>query len=77
MRVEPAVTAAGLTRTFYDPADVRLVAEVVFEESAVRDRERKPQLYAAAGIPCFWRIEELRDRRFRPLWPVPITRTPS
>jgi Uma2 family endonuclease len=52
-----ATAAADLTRTFYDPADVRLVAEVVSEESAVRDRERKPQLYATAGIPCFWRIE--------------------
>ena len=30
---------------------------MVSEESAVRDRERKPQLYAAAGIPYFWRIE--------------------
>jgi Uma2 family endonuclease len=57
-----ATAAADLTRTFYDPADVHLVAEVVSEESAVRDRERKPQLYAAAGIPCFWRIENADGR---------------
>lgn len=52
-----AAAAADLRRTFYDPADVRLVVEVVSDESAVRDRERKPQLYARAGIPCFWRVE--------------------
>jgi Uma2 family endonuclease len=54
-----AAAAADLTRTYYDPAEVRLAVEVVSDESAVRDRERKPQLYAAAGIPCFWRIENL------------------
>ena len=52
-----ADAAADLTRTFYQPAGVRLVVEVVSAESAVRDRERKPQLYAKAGIGCFWRIE--------------------
>ncbi|MBO0825446.1 MAG: Uma2 family endonuclease [Actinobacteria bacterium] len=54
-----AAAAADLSRTYYDPADVRLAVEVVSDESAVRDRERKPQLYAAAGIACFWRIENL------------------
>jgi Uma2 family endonuclease len=42
------------------PADaVLLAAEVVSQESEVRDRERKPQLYARAGIRHFWRIEEI------------------
>lgn len=54
-----ADAAADLSRTYYDPAEVRLAVEVVSEESAVRDRERKPQLYAAAGIPYFWRIENV------------------
>jgi len=36
---------------------VLLVAEVVSEESAERDRKRKPQLYAKAGIPHFWLVE--------------------
>lgn len=36
---------------------MRLAVEVVSDESVVRDRERKPQLYAAAGIPFYWRIE--------------------
>jgi Uma2 family endonuclease len=47
----------GPKRTFYQPSDVLLVAEVVSEESAERDRKRKPQLYAKAGIPHFWLVE--------------------
>lgn len=38
--------------------DVLLAVEVVSRESEIRDRERKPQLYAAAGIPSFWRVED-------------------
>jgi Uma2 family endonuclease len=57
-----AEAAADLRRTFYHPGEVRLAVEVVSEESAVRDRERKPQLYARAGIPCFWRIENADGR---------------
>lgn len=54
-----ADAAVNLSRTYYDPAEVTLAVEVVSDESEVRDRERKPQLYAAAGIPHFWRIENL------------------
>lgn len=28
----------------------------------MRDRHRKPQLYAEAGIPHFWRVEFVDDR---------------
>jgi hypothetical protein len=38
----PATAAADLTRTSHDPADVRLVAEVVSGESRC-GQERKPQ----------------------------------
>lgn len=44
--------------TTYRPADVLLVVEVVSPDSEVRDRERKPQLYATGGIPHFWRVED-------------------
>ena len=38
-------------------ADIVLAAEVVSPDTEERDRERKPQLYAKAGIPHFWRVE--------------------
>lgn len=53
-----AAAAVGTQETCYDPEAVRLAVEVVSPESEERDRERKPQLYARAGIPHFWRVEE-------------------
>ncbi|MEV4164828.1 Uma2 family endonuclease [Nonomuraea dietziae] len=66
-RPEPDVSlvraeAARGDETFYRAADVALVIEVVSPESRVRDRERKPQLYAQAGIAHFWRVEQQEDR---------------
>lgn len=49
--------------TGYQAADTLLVAEVVSPESELRDRRRKPQLYAEAGIPHFWRLERGKGRR--------------
>jgi Uma2 family endonuclease len=43
--------------TAYQAADAVLAVEVVSPDSETRDRERKPQLYAAAGIRHFWRVE--------------------
>lgn len=42
--------------------DVLLAVEVVSPDSETRDRERKPQLYARAGIPHFWRVEQESGR---------------
>lgn len=50
-------------QTFYLARDVILVAEIVSPDSQIRDRERKPQLYAQAGIPHFWRVEENQNGR--------------
>jgi Uma2 family endonuclease len=44
--------------TWFPAEAVVLAVEVVSPESQVRDRERKPQLYAQAGIRHFWRVEE-------------------
>lgn len=49
------------SETSYPPHAVRLVAEVVSPESEERDRKRKPQLYAEAEIPHFWRVEQDDD----------------
>lgn len=48
----------GADRTRFDAADVVLAVEVVSPESRTRDRKRKPQLYAEAGIPHFWLVEQ-------------------
>jgi Uma2 family endonuclease len=45
-------------RTYYLPEEVLLVVEVVSPDSEDRDRLTKPERYAQAGLPHFWRIEE-------------------
>ncbi|MCK2240714.1 MULTISPECIES: Uma2 family endonuclease [unclassified Crossiella] len=44
-------------RTWFRPADVLLVVEVVLPESAHRDRTVKLRKYAAAGIPHYWIVD--------------------
>ncbi|MGQ4600422.1 Uma2 family endonuclease [Nocardia sp. R6R-6] len=57
-----AAADTGLDQTTYQPADVVLAVEVVSPDSVERDRKRKPQLYAQAGIPHFWRVENVDGR---------------
>lgn len=47
------------SETWYPAEAAVLVIEVVSPESAGRDRERKPKLYAQAGIQHFWRVERI------------------
>jgi Uma2 family endonuclease len=47
----------GLGQTTFMHGDVVLAVEVVSPESRTRDHERKPMLYAKAGIEHFWLIE--------------------
>lgn len=64
---EPDVTVIdaraelGLGQTSYQGGDVLLAVEVVSPESRERDRRRKPQLYAQAGIRDFWLVEQTAD----------------
>lgn len=46
-----------LTTTRYPASEVVLAVEVVSADSLIRDTERKPELYAAAGIPHFWIVD--------------------
>lgn len=50
-----------LDRTFYMPEHVVSTAEVLTPESEERDREDKPAIYAAMGIPTFWLVERAED----------------
>jgi Uma2 family endonuclease len=52
-----ADAVSGPDQTSYQAGDVLLAVEVVSPDSESRDRTTKPQKYAAAGIPNFWRVE--------------------
>jgi Uma2 family endonuclease len=54
-------SAFDLDKSVLRPEDVVLVAEVVCPGSEKRDREDKPLIYAAMGIPSFWLIERGPD----------------
>ncbi|MFG2736625.1 Uma2 family endonuclease [Streptomyces harbinensis] len=47
--------------SYYRARYAVLAVEVVSADSERRDRERKPQLYAQAGIRHFWRVERGED----------------
>lgn len=49
-------------QTSYQAQDVVLAVEVVSPDSEDRDRNRKPALYAQAGIPHFWLVENQSGR---------------
>ncbi len=51
------VTNPGLDLTAWEPADVAMVVEIVSTGSVAADRAIKPQLYSAAGIEHYLRIE--------------------
>ncbi|MFF3443996.1 Uma2 family endonuclease [Streptosporangium sp. NPDC002721] len=49
-------------QTFYRAEDVVLAVEVISPDSRARDRDRKPVLYAEAGIAHFWLVENQSGR---------------
>lgn len=55
-------------RHWFAPSEVALAVEIESPGSHVEDRVTKPALYAAHGIPAFWRIElgPIRARRYGP-----------
>ena len=55
--VRRAALSDDLDATMLDASDVRLVVEVVSPDSEIRDKERKPQIYAAAGVPNYWIVD--------------------
>jgi Uma2 family endonuclease len=56
--VEVVFRPGGPRRTsWFAPREVVIAAEIVSPTSLVMDRITKPALYAAAGIPYYWRVE--------------------
>ncbi|MFB6787783.1 Uma2 family endonuclease [Streptomyces olivaceus] len=53
-----AEAVTGINQTSFRAEDILLAVEVVSPESESRDRTTKPQKYAAAGIPNYWRVEQ-------------------
>jgi Uma2 family endonuclease len=51
------VTKPGLDLTVWDPAEVAMIVEIVSPGSIAADRAIKSQLYSAAGIAHYLRIE--------------------
>lgn len=54
-----AAADGDMDLTTYQGDDVVLAVEVVSPDSEQRDRVRKPQLYAEAGIGHFWLVENV------------------
>ena len=48
-------------RAYHEASAFALVVEVVSDGSRREDREVKPKIYAQAGIPAYWRVEEDSD----------------
>lgn len=46
------------THHFFPPGQCVVAVEVVSPSTKRRDRDEKPGLYAAAGVPHYWRIEQ-------------------
>jgi Uma2 family endonuclease len=49
--------AADVTETRFQPSEVLIAVEIVSPGSKATDRAIKPDLYAEAGIPLYWRLE--------------------
>jgi Uma2 family endonuclease len=60
--LEPDVTLlrkpVDFDHHYYPAAQVLLAVEIVSPSTKRRDRMEKPLMYATAGIPHFWRIEQ-------------------
>ncbi|MEU9606236.1 Uma2 family endonuclease [Streptomyces sp. NPDC048057] len=61
LMVVPRTERKGSRQTWYEPEVLLLAVEITSPDSEERDREVKPLKYARAGIPHFWRVENVND----------------
>lgn len=54
--------ARHLRRSTLPAQDLLLVAEVLWPDSAARDRGEKAEIYARSGIPAYWIIDPTGER---------------
>ncbi|MBJ7904898.1 Uma2 family endonuclease [Streptomyces sp. DSM 110735] len=67
---------SGRAQVSFLAKDVLLAVEVVSPDSESRDRTTKPQKYAAAGIPNFWRVEATNGKPVVHVYELdPLTRS--
>ena len=69
--VASAGTMRGITGAV-PLAAVHTAVEIVSPSSAFLDRGAKPDLYADAGIPCYWRVELKKSRRHDGPFPLVV-----
>lgn len=48
-------------QAYHKAGEFTLLVEIVSDTSRREDRELKPRLYAAGGVPEYWRVEEDAD----------------
>ncbi|MFF3553264.1 Uma2 family endonuclease [Streptomyces tsukubensis] len=61
LMVVPEDSYLSTAQTCYQPEDLLLAVEITSPESQERDRDVKPMKYARAGIPHFWRVENVNE----------------
>lgn len=65
--VDP-VALGGIHQTGFQAAEAVLVVDVVSPESVSHDRKLKANLYAAAGVPHFWLVDDVDGKTVIEVW---------
>ena len=68
---------ADLNVAFYQPSEIALAVQVVSPSSEIEDRVTKPWVYAHAGIPEFWRVEQIGDTDDATIYQFVLERSPD
>lgn len=61
----------------FQPSEIALAVEVVSPSSEIEDRVTKPWIYAHAGIPEYWRVEQIEDTEDATIYQFVLDRSPE